>query len=124
VGNRGVLVPGDDLGHANTYTNRWSGPNGNPNTHFHSHRFRAACRDYRLRQEFITPYTPEQNGLIERFFQTPKEECVWQHNFASFTDARREALSWIDWYNSRRPHSALGYRSPAEFRAQQLNRVA
>jgi putative transposase len=26
---------------------------------FQSRRFRAACRDYRLRQEFITPYTPE-----------------------------------------------------------------
>jgi putative transposase len=41
---------------------------------FQSRRFRAACRDYRLRQEFITPYTPEQNGLIERFFRSLKEE--------------------------------------------------
>jgi putative transposase len=39
---------------------------------FQSRRFRAACRDYRLRQEFITPYTPEQNGLIERFFSQPQ----------------------------------------------------
>ena len=29
---------------------------------FQSRRFRQACRDYRLQQEFITPYTPEQNG--------------------------------------------------------------
>jgi putative transposase len=91
---------------------------------FQSRRFRAACKDYRLRQEFITPYTPEQNGLIERFFRTLKEECVWQHNFVSFADARREVLTWIHWYNSRRPHSALGYKSPAEYRAQQLNLVA
>ena len=35
---------------------------------FQSRRFRAACRDYRLRQEFIKPYTPEQNGIVERFF--------------------------------------------------------
>jgi len=41
---------------------------------FQSRRFRAACRDYRLRQEFITPYTPEQNGLVERFFRSLKEE--------------------------------------------------
>ena len=33
---------------------------------FTARRFRAACRDYRLSQEFITPYTPEQNGTIER----------------------------------------------------------
>jgi putative transposase len=75
-------------------------------------------------QEYITPYTSEQNGLIECFFRTLKEESVCQHNFASFTDARREVLGSIAWYNSRRPHAALGRRSPAEFRAQQLTRVA
>jgi transposase InsO family protein len=32
---------------------------------FTARRFRAACRDYRLSQEFITPYTPEQNGMIQ-----------------------------------------------------------
>lgn len=36
---------------------------------FQSRRFRQAYRDYRLQQEFITPYTPEQNGLIKRFFE-------------------------------------------------------
>ncbi len=56
---------------------------------FQSRRFRQACRDDRLQQEFITPYTPEQNGMIERFFRSLKEECVWQHAFQSFADARR-----------------------------------
>jgi putative transposase len=86
---------------------------------FQSRCFRTACRDYRLKQEYITPYTPEQNGLIERFFPTLKEECVWQHNFLSFAHARRQVLTWIRWYNARRPHSALGYKSPAEYCAQQ-----
>src|SRR5262245_49741347 len=53
---------------------------------FQSRRFRAACRDYRVRQEFVTPYTPEQNGLIERFFRSLKEECVWFRTFRSFLD--------------------------------------
>ena len=35
---------------------------------FQSRQYRAACRDYRLQQEYVTPYKPEQNGLIERFF--------------------------------------------------------
>jgi putative transposase len=43
---------------------------------FQSRRFRAACRQYNLTQEFITPYTPEQNGIIERFFRSLKEECI------------------------------------------------
>jgi putative transposase len=91
---------------------------------FTARRFRAACRDYRLFQEFITPYTPEQNGMIERFFRSLKEECVRQHNFASFIEARAAIDSWIRWYNERRPHQALGYLSPRQYRAQQLQAVA
>jgi len=91
---------------------------------FTARRFRAACRDYRLSQEFITPYTPEQNGMIERFFRSLKEECVWQHNFADFPEARAAIATWIRWYNEGRPHQALGYLSPQQFRAQQLQAVA
>lgn len=91
---------------------------------FQSKRFRRACRDYRLTQEFITPYTPEQNGLIERFFRSLKEECVWLHNFESFDHASRVIGEWIDWYNTERPHQSLGYLSPREFRAQEGRLVA
>lgn len=91
---------------------------------FQSRRFRAAMKDYRLRQEFITPYTPEQNGMIERFFRSLKEECVWQHVFADFNEGRRAIRDWIRWYNEERPHQSLGYLSPVEYRAQQLQLVA
>lgn len=91
---------------------------------FQSRRFRAACRSYRLGQEYITPYTPEQNGIIERFFRTLKEECAWQHNFATFDEARGAIGRWIGWYNAERPHSALGYQSPQQFRQQKVSNVA
>jgi putative transposase len=87
---------------------------------FQSRRFRDACRFYRLPQEFITPYTPEQNGLIERWFRSLKEECVWQHQFRSFADARTAIGQWIAWYNQERPHQALGYRSPRQYQQQRL----
>jgi putative transposase len=90
---------------------------------FTSRRFRAACKFYRLDQEFITPYTPEQNGLVERFFRSLKEECVWQHNFGSFEEAKREITRWLDWYNRERPHQALRYQSPQQFRRQQRQTV-
>jgi putative transposase len=91
---------------------------------FQSRRFRAALKDYRLRQEFITPYTPEQNGMIERFFRSFKEECVWQYVFADFNEARPAVREWIRWYNEERPHQSLDYLSPTEYRAQQLQLVA
>ncbi len=66
------------------------------------------------------PYTPEQNGPIESFFRSLKEECVWQHNFESFSEASEKVRSWIRWYNEERPHQALGYQSPVQFRKSRL----
>ncbi|MDQ5851027.1 MAG: IS3 family transposase [Chloroflexota bacterium] len=83
---------------------------------FQSRRFREACRFYRLQQEFITPYTPEQNGMIERWFRSLKEECVWQHQFRTCAAARAAIARWIRWYNEERPHQALGYHSPRIYR--------
>jgi putative transposase len=91
---------------------------------FQSRRFRAACNDYGLRQEFVAPYTPEQNGTVERFFRSLKEECIWLHHFPSFAEAKRQVTTWIRWYSRERPHEALGYWSPAEYRAQQVRFVA
>jgi putative transposase len=91
---------------------------------FQSRRFRRACHDYRLSQEYVTPYTPEQNGLIERFFRSLKEECAWLLNFSSFVDAKTVMRRLIEWYNEARPHQALGDQSPREYRAQLATAVA
>lgn len=91
---------------------------------FQSKRFRQTCRDYRLSQEFITPYTPQQNGMIERFFRSLKEECVWLKDFHNFEEAKGAIARWIDWYNDKRPHQALGYLSPRQFREKYAANVA
>ncbi len=87
---------------------------------FQSRRFRDACRFYRLPQECSTPYTPEQNGMIERWFRSLKEACVWQYQFRSFADARIAIGQWTAWYNEERPHQALGYCSPRQYQQQRL----
>ena len=48
---------------------------------FTSKKLQGRCKQYGLSQEFITPYTPQQNGMIERWFRSLKEECIWLHNF-------------------------------------------
>ncbi|WP_042805956.1 integrase core domain-containing protein, partial [Thioalkalivibrio sp. ALE19] len=79
---------------------------------FSSRRFTATVKAYGLNQEFTTPYTPEQNGLIERFFRSLKKECIWQHRFESLGHARAVIGDWIRYYNEQRPHQALGYAAP------------
>ena len=103
---------------------RWAVLRSDNGLIFQSRRFRQACQDYRLQQEFITPYTPEQNGVIERFFRSLKEECIWQHVFQTCEETRRVIRDWLRWYNEERPHQALGYRSLVQYRAQQVTQVA
>lgn len=81
---------------------------------FSSKQFRLSALKNGCVQEFITPYTPEQNGMIERWFRTLKEECVWLRNFEDLTDATREIADFIDHYNKERPHWSLGFKTPEE----------
>jgi len=54
--------------------------------------YRRTVKDYGLSQEFITPYTPEQNGVVERVFRTLKEECVWMYRFKSIEGAENRRM--------------------------------
>jgi transposase InsO family protein len=68
----------------------------------------------RVSHLLIRPYTPRTNGKVERFHQTLMREWAYALEYAS-SDARREALPhWLDHYNRRRSHSALGHRPPIE----------
>ena len=78
--------------------------------------FVSVVRRYGLEQEYITPYSPEQNGMIERFFLTLKQECVWLQRFEDRDHAFRVVADWLDRYHTERPHSALGYLTPKEYR--------
>jgi putative transposase len=62
--------------------------------------------------------------MIERFFRSLKEECIWLHNFRSLKEAKAIINEWIHFYNEERPHQALDYRSPVELAPQQLQKVA
>lgn len=80
---------------------------------FTSRSFTALVRGYGLRQEFITPHSPEQNGMVERVIRTLKEQCVRRHRFESLQHATRVIGDWIGFYNHRRPHQAMAMRTPA-----------
>lgn len=90
---------------------------------FASKLYRRLLKSYGLTQEFIHPHTPEQNGVVEAYHKTFKRECIWQHRFATFDEVLRVVGPWIDNYNNRRPHSSLGYLSPAAWREREEART-
>jgi putative transposase len=54
------------------------------------------------------------NVFIERLWRSLKYECVFLNAFETGAEARTGIGRWIDFYNQRRPHSALGDRTPDE----------
>jgi putative transposase len=79
-----------------------------------SRHYTRLMRSYEPRQEFITPHCPQQNGMVERLVRTLGEQCVHRHRFESQQHAMRVIGDWIQFYNHRRPHRALGMNTPAE----------
>ena len=56
----------------------------------------------------------QDNIFVERLWRTVKYEEVYLKTYANATEARRELGEYFRFYNNRRPHQALGYRTPAE----------
>lgn len=66
----------------------------------------------------IEPGKPWQNGTVESFNGTLRLECLDREWFANLREARIVIEQWRWEYNMKRPHSSLGYRSPAEVGAE------
>lgn len=81
---------------------------------FTSRSFTALVRSYGLKQEFITPHCPEQNGLVERVIRSLKEQCIHRQRFETLQPASRVISDWVRFYNHRRPHQALAMKTPAQ----------
>ena len=81
---------------------------------FTSRHYTRLVRGYGLRQEFITPHCPQQNGMVERLIRTMKEQCIHRHRFETLQHAMRVIGDRVHFYNHRRPHQALGMKTPAE----------
>ncbi len=64
---------------------------------------------------FIDPGKPIQNAHCESFHGRVRDECLNEHWFLGLADARRLVAAWRRDYNQERPHSALGYQTPAAF---------
>ena len=89
---------------------------------FVAHRLTRWLHGRGTRPLFIEPGSPWQNGFVESFHAKLRDECLNEELFYS----RGECQVIVDWwrrvYNHQRPHSALGFKTPAEVAQEHLNR--
>jgi len=77
-------------------------------------RFLAAAQVQTL---YIEPGAPWENGYAESFHSRLRDELLDAEIFTGLRDAKALAAGWRNEYNHRRPHSSLGYRTPAAYAA-------
>jgi transposase InsO family protein len=75
---------------------------------------RRVVDDLHLRHGTIQPGCPWQNGLLERSNRTDHDEFFHDRRFADSEERRYQHRLWEMYYNTRRPHQALGLATPMD----------
>ncbi len=78
----------------------------------YKYSLRGVCSAIGARQKFIRPHCPWQNGKVERLNRTLITEWAYRQAFTSNADRAAALAPWIEHYNTRRRHSALGGLPP------------
>ncbi len=82
-----------------------------------SHAFGVFKKDIARGLKIRCDWGPQYNGVIERFMRTLKEQCIYLHQFKTLEEARRIIGEFIVRYNTGWLIERLGYRTPAQARA-------
>ena len=77
----------------------------------------AWCKDNEIDWHFIAPGKPMQNGFVESFNGRMRDELLNETLFFGLDHARAKIADWVADYNGERPHSSLGYLTPAAYAA-------
>jgi transposase InsO family protein len=73
---------------------------------------RTVCAELNARQVFIKPHCPWQNGKVERLNRTLQSEWAYRQVFTTNAERAAALAPWLEHYNTRRRHSALGGLPP------------
>ena len=76
------------------------------------------CGTAKIDWHYTAPGKPTQNAFVESFNGRMRDELLNETLFTSLDHAREKIAAWTWDYNTQRPHSSLGYATPAAFAAE------
>jgi transposase InsO family protein len=79
-----------------------------------SRSFATALEQLDIRHKLTRPYRPQTNGKAERLIRTLLAEWAYARPYPSNEERLAQLPGWVDFYNRRRSHTALGGRTPAQ----------
>ena len=86
-------------------------------TEFTSNAILAWSEQWKIAWHYIAPGKPTQNAFVESFNGRMRDELLNETLFFNLDHARQKLAAWAADYNTHRPHSALGYQTPAAYAA-------
>lgn len=79
-----------------------------------SHRFGQLLHERSVKQSFSNSGRPHDNAVAESFFATLKKEELYRKDYTSEADFKRGLASYIEFYNTQRPHRTLRNQTPCQ----------
>lgn len=105
-----------------TFKTAWEQRSPNASLIFHSdrgaqytsHRFRQLLHERSVEQSFSNSGKPHNNAVAESFFATLKKEDLYRKDYTSEAAFKRGLASYIEFYNTKRPHRTLKNQTPCQ----------
>ena len=86
----------------------------NRGAQYTSHRFQQLLHEHKVQQSFSRPGEPYDNAVAESFFASLKKEELYRRNITSDRAFQASVASYIEFYNTKRPHRTLKNLTPCQ----------
>lgn len=109
------------------YDSRMPGENlifhSDQGSQYTSHAFRQMLKKLKITQSFSNAGTPHDNAVMESFFAVFKKEEFYRNNYRSEAELRKKIDEYIAFYNQKRPHTTLNYKTPEQYEDEYFQKL-